>query len=323
MIFLNGLPYMDEAIESVLAQEYRDWELVLVDDGSTDGSSELAKSYADAHPARIRYVEHEGHANLGMSASRNRGIAEARGEFVCFLDADDIWLPRRLSEHVAMLDANPEVGMVYGPTLYWFSWHSKQDVDPFFADQSDVAGDMVLSTGRVHSPPSVLTAFLTTRGGSLPGICSLLCRKEVCVSLGGFESSFRGLYEDQVFLSKVCLNVPVMIHPQVLDYYRQHPDSHCYQAIGRGDYDPDKPHPARGRYLDWLESYLKSHRIDDPVIWSALKKEQFPYRHPTAYAVANAPGEAVERARRFVARRVPRGVRTKIKSLVLGRRPER
>ena len=77
-IFLNGEPFIGEAIESVLAQTFRDFELLLVDDGSTDGSTALARARAEREPGRVLYLEHEGHANRGMSASRNLGIEHAQ-----------------------------------------------------------------------------------------------------------------------------------------------------------------------------------------------------------------------------------------------------
>jgi len=92
-IFLDAERFLNEAIESLRAQTYERWELLLVDDGSRDGSSEIAREHAARDPHRIRVLEHAGHANLGMSASRNLGIAHARGDLVALLDADDVYLP--------------------------------------------------------------------------------------------------------------------------------------------------------------------------------------------------------------------------------------
>src|SRR5437868_4835588 len=96
--FLNAQKFLGEAIESVFAQTFRSWELLLVDDGSTDASSGLALQYVTQRPERVRYFEHEAHRNLGLPASRNVGMREARGEYVALLDADDVWLPRKLAE---------------------------------------------------------------------------------------------------------------------------------------------------------------------------------------------------------------------------------
>src|SRR3954449_4406587 len=100
IIFLNAEQFLREAVESVFGQLYDKWELLLVDDGSTDGSTQLARRYA-AHPSgKVRYLEHAGHQNRGMSAARNLGIRHAGGEYIGFLDADDVWLPQKLQEQV-------------------------------------------------------------------------------------------------------------------------------------------------------------------------------------------------------------------------------
>ena len=113
-IFLNGEAYLREAIDSVLAQDFANLELIMVDDGSTDASTEIARGYAASFPDRCVFVEHPDHANRGMSASRNAGIAVARGRYVAFIDADDVWTPEKVREQIAIFEAHPEVGMVAG-----------------------------------------------------------------------------------------------------------------------------------------------------------------------------------------------------------------
>ena len=126
-IFFNAAEFLAEAIESVLAQTYPHWELVLVDDGSSDGSAEIARRYADSDPGRIRYVEHPGHENRGISAARNLGVREALGEYVAFLDADDVYLPQKLERQAQLLAAHPEAAMVYGATLHWHGWTGRPE----------------------------------------------------------------------------------------------------------------------------------------------------------------------------------------------------
>ena len=122
LIFYNEERFLPEAVESVLAQTFQSWELLLVDDGSKDGSSELAHAYARQDPTRIRYLEHPGHGNMGMSATRNLGINSARGVYLSFLDADDVWLPGKLEQQVALMRANPRAAMVVGLTEWWYGW---------------------------------------------------------------------------------------------------------------------------------------------------------------------------------------------------------
>jgi len=117
MIFFNPGKFIEEAIASVVDQTYDNWELLLVDDGSSDESTAIALEYAQKYPDKIRYLEHEGHQNRGMSATRNLGIRNAQGEYLAFLDSDDVWSPRKLEEQLAILEAHPTAALVFGPEL--------------------------------------------------------------------------------------------------------------------------------------------------------------------------------------------------------------
>ncbi len=113
----NTGQYLAEAIQSVLDQTYRDWELIVVDDGSTDNTREIAYSFSDP---RIRYVYQE---NRGLSAARNMGIHSSQGEFLQFLDADDLILPAKFEQQVKLLDAHPQYGLVYSQSRYLQDGH--------------------------------------------------------------------------------------------------------------------------------------------------------------------------------------------------------
>jgi glycosyltransferase involved in cell wall biosynthesis len=103
----NRARFLPGALESVFAQTFTDYEVVVVDDGSTDDTSEVVAPYLD----RIRYLRQE---NAGRSAARNACIRAAAGRYVSFLDSDDRWLPGKLERHVPLLEARPSVGMVHG-----------------------------------------------------------------------------------------------------------------------------------------------------------------------------------------------------------------
>src|SRR3990172_11731590 len=116
IIFYNEERFIEEALECVFAQTYTNWELLLVDDGTTDNSTAIAQRYAEKYPEKVYYLEHPGHQNRGMSATRNLVIANAKGEFIAFLDADDVWLPHKLERQLAIIESQPDAAMVYGPT---------------------------------------------------------------------------------------------------------------------------------------------------------------------------------------------------------------
>ncbi len=197
VIFLDAGKFIGEAIESVVGQTYDRWELLLVDDGSTDDSTAIARHYAGKDPGRVRYLEHEGHRNRGMSASRNLGIANSRGEYISFVDADDAILPNTLAEQVAIMESQSEAALIYGPIEWWFSWtDDPADSQRDYVERLGVLGDTVIQ------PPTLLPQFLQDRAAVPSG---LLVRREAIDRVGGFEEAFRGEYEDQVFCAKIYL----------------------------------------------------------------------------------------------------------------------
>lgn len=102
----NGEKYLQEAIDSILAQTYADFELLIIDDGSTDSSAKIVQSYQDE---RIRFIQNE--KNMGLCRTQNRVIAEAKGEYIAVMDCDDISYPTRFEKQAAYLDEHPEVMM--------------------------------------------------------------------------------------------------------------------------------------------------------------------------------------------------------------------
>jgi glycosyltransferase involved in cell wall biosynthesis len=107
----NGRAYIAEAIESVLGQSFTDFELLVVDDGSTDDTAAIIQTYG----RRVRYLYK---TNGGPGSARNLGIQQAKGEYIAFLDQDDLWLPNRLAEQVPVLQQDPQLGMVFSDALY-------------------------------------------------------------------------------------------------------------------------------------------------------------------------------------------------------------
>jgi glycosyltransferase involved in cell wall biosynthesis len=278
IIFLNAEKFIQEAIESVFAQTYDHWELLLVDDGSTDGSTAIAQRYAEKYPEKVRYLEHDDHQNRGMSASRNLGISNAKGEYIAFLDADDIWLPPKLERQVAILDSQPEAAMVYGSTQMWYSWTGKpEDI------QCDHGRKLGVQPDTLVQPPQLLTLFLQGEVAETPATCGVLIRREVIEDIGGFVETFRGLHEDQAFFAKLCLKAPVFVESGCWDRYRQHPDSSCHVAMKTGKYHPTQMSAAQLTFLNWLEEYLSEQEVKDTEVWEALQQALWPYRHSFLY----------------------------------------
>ena len=283
IIFLNGERFIDEAIRSVLAQTYENWELMLVDDGSTDGSTAIARSYAERYPEKIRYLEHAGHQNRGMSASRNLGVKHSQGEYIALLDADDVWEPNKLAEQVALLDAHPQAALLYGRTLWWFGWTGKAE---------DIARDRVSSLAvepNTLVPPPELLARMLRNDEDLPCTCSILIRRSALNHVGGFEENFRDQFEDMVCYVKLLLEYPVYVAEGCWDRYRQHADNNCVVAVRTGQYHPSKPNPARKAYLEWIAGYLAKKDLTQTPIARLVEDQRWPYLHPVLHTLAGAP----------------------------------
>lgn len=272
-IFLDAQRFITEAVDSVLAQTYPHWELLLCDDGSSDGSTAIARAYAAAHPARIRYLEHADHANRGMSATRNLGISHARGTLLAFLDADDVWEPEKLEQQVAVLERHPEVAITFGPSLMWHGWTG--DADDASRDEYRRVG---ARADRVVRGTTVLRWILAGRAES-PGTCSWLVRTDAARAVGGFETDFRGMFEDQAFFAKLMLGHDAYIMRASYDRYRQHADSSCNIAIRAGEHHAELPAAARDRYLQWLGRYLEKKHAN-ALLRARVARERWFYRHP-------------------------------------------
>ena len=267
LIFLNEQRFLEEAVQSVRDQTLADWELILVDDGSTDASTQIARDLVAADQ-RIRYVEHLGHANRGMSASRNLGVTHATAPYIAFLDADDVYMPDKLAEQVELLESMPDVALVCGVMNMWYSW----DPASTEKDSAELTGGVA---DRRLDPPEAALAFEPLGPAASAGV-DLLVRRSVFEAVGGFEDRFPGLYEDQAFLIKVYLRSPIYISSRVWLCYRQHDVSCCAQTT-RTDYCRQL-----AVLLDWLQE--DPGRLADARVSAAVRRarRKLPYQKLTA-----------------------------------------
>jgi glycosyltransferase involved in cell wall biosynthesis len=217
MPVLNGERYIDEAIESIIAQTYQNCELVLVDDGSTDSTYERVKRFLPK--LAIRYVRHE--SPRGIAASMNDGVRNATGDMISFLDHDDTWLPEFLEAQVSYLEQHPDVGMVHSDF---------RTIDP---DGNVLEESVARCRQRKRPSGSVfrelfLDSFIVGN--------SVLIRKECFERLGMFEESFR--WGDYHMWLRIARHYRVDYVDKVLTSYRQHPtQSTRTVATSRPDQD--------------------------------------------------------------------------------------
>lgn len=187
----NAERYLREAIDSILAQTYSPLEVIVVDDGSTDGSADVAASYGD----RIQLIRQQ--PSSGAAGARNRGIESARGELVAFLDADDIWDREKLALQVARFRARPELDVSV--------CHMEHFIDPGVSDE--LAGRL-----RAAYP-----------GGTVPGVWStVVARRSFFGEVGGLDPRWALSDSLDCFLRAAETGLELEIRPDVVTFHRLH-----------------------------------------------------------------------------------------------------
>lgn len=168
IVTYNRADLLPKATASVLAQSFRDFELLIIDDGSIDGTEAYARGLA-ARDERVKYFKNE--LNLGISKSRNRGVALARGEYIAMLDSDDYWIDTdKLKIQAAYLGAHPEIGLIGTGIRCEDEQGAVLKEDIFMADDEKIRGCMLWKNQIAQS--------------------SVLFRKSAFVKAGGYDESF-------------------------------------------------------------------------------------------------------------------------------------
>jgi glycosyltransferase involved in cell wall biosynthesis len=198
----NSERWIADTIQSVLDQTYRDFEIVAVNDGSQDRTEAIIKGFSDP---RIRYFPQE---NRGLSPSRNRSIQLARGEFVAFLDHDDLWHPEKLSRQMAVFQEQPDVGMVFCDSFF-LDAEGPRDVT--YVGQYDPAS--VPMRGRILDS-------LLEHGCFIP-LLAVVARRSVLLEVGEFNAALQ-IIEDYDMWIRIAARYPVEYVPEVLCSYRVH-----------------------------------------------------------------------------------------------------
>ena len=256
---------MDEALDSVLSQDFEDFELLLVDDGSSDSSSSIARAKAAQLPDKVRYLQHDEHEHRGCSSSRNLGLAHAAGTLVAFVDADDRWKPGKLRDQVSLMDTNHAIGMLCGSVNYWRSWEGGRD--------------RVIATGHsldrpVLPPEAALSVYpLGMHHAACPS--DIIVRRSAAKQVGGFEDEFTGAYEDLAFYTKMYLHSQVWFSSAVWTDYRIHAGS-LSSGMSRADY-----RAVRNQFLNWCSNYLKQTSVaGKDRLTRAVRRARWEMDHP-------------------------------------------
>jgi glycosyltransferase involved in cell wall biosynthesis len=196
----NAARYLPTAIESVIQQTFEDWRIVLVDDGSTDNTAEIVAPYRERLGKKLEYIKQP---NAGLPAARNTAIRNSTAEFLALLDADDVWMPCRLSESVKILTERPEAGLSYG-----------------LITCIDVEGRIVKtwSEGNPSHAEGRIATYIYMRKVELP--CPTITFRRKCVDeVGPFDETMRAT-EDRDLWLRIALRYEVAFVPRILASYR-------------------------------------------------------------------------------------------------------
>jgi glycosyltransferase involved in cell wall biosynthesis len=210
---LNGEKFVAEALDSVLAQTFGDYEVVFFDNASTDGTADIARSYGD----RIRYFR--GSETVPLGKARNAALAEAKGELIAFLDADDIWLPRKLERQVPLFD-DPKAGVAFTDAVYF----------------NEAGKEKLLYGSRVPPSGDVSRALLTSYALCLS---TTIVRRSAVESLAGwFDDRFEMAEEVDVF-RRLAFHWRFAYLPEALTRYRVHASSTTWRKMWLVPYESE------------------------------------------------------------------------------------
>lgn len=207
----NYAHYVTQAVDSVLAQTYPQVEIIVIDDGSTDDSEPILRSYGD----KLKWIRQQ---NQGVSAARNLGVRESKGELIAFLDADDVWLPTKLEKQVARILAEPKLGLVHC------------GVEQIKSDDTQLGTEVDGLEGWVSTAMLQFQRTVIIAAGS-----TAVVSRAVFEAVGGFDTRL-STSADWDFCYRAAVYRQVGFVPEPLVKYRIH-DSNMHSNIRTMEHD--------------------------------------------------------------------------------------
>ena len=224
----NHSAYLKYSIESCLSQTYKNFEIIIVDDGSSDGSLQIAENYANIYQEKIRVYTHHDHKNRGIGATCNLAVQKSKGTLIYGFSSDDMMYPYTLEEHVSVLNKNPEVGFTCG-----------------YAQLIDSDGNSI--NKRIGYDPSIYSNLLEENIQRNLIVTPTVCYRRICIEKIGLQNEDL-IYGDWEFVNRLIANFNICFIDRPLVKYRIHD---CNTSIGISAEVDDK------RKLEVLCEHLK------------------------------------------------------------------
>ncbi len=253
--FFNAESFLEETLRSVLAQTFRRWELLLVDDGSTDSGAAISRLWASRDPARIRLLEHPAGARRGAFASRLLGARRARTTVIALLDADDVWERDYLKQHLRFWkkQRTARVALSYGPAVHWFPR----------APSRNFVQQMPTLREAVFPPGALLQNLLSGAFATGPRTSCSLLRRTAILELAEFAPAARKYpaMEDRFLFWAIAVRRPIAVHTAALARFRQR---HAPGAIPKSVIR--RFQREESRLLPIIRNYLARHQPEHPLL---------------------------------------------------------
>ena len=242
---LNGERYLRQAIDSVFNQTYKDWEIIFWDNGSTDASAEIAKSYGD----RVHYFSSEKTLTLGKA--RNLCMAKSKAEYIAFLDCDDIWLPQKLEKQIPLFEKDPEVALIFSDAIYF---NESGNLCQIYRKFKPSRGKIFKELFRKY--------FLC--------MASVVIRRPAIKNIDWFDERIK-LFEDACFFLRLAYKFKADYCDEPLVKYRVRPDSGTIMDFGDLPYERDL---ALKTFTDEFPNFKKEHEQDIRIFQSKTNAQR-------------------------------------------------
>jgi len=241
----NSGKYLSECIDSILFQDYTDFEIIIVNDCSSDNTLQIARDYAKKDK-RIQITGTSDVQSMGASYARNKGFEISKGEYVVFLDSDDIWLPTSLKRLVNLIEKHSEAGWVIGNCIYFEDFRYNLNSYQYSKYNFDEG---------LYQKQELILKFVQNFNQT-PSQGAAIIKREVVKKIKGWENEFKMNYTDQAFYFKILCETKTLVTYDYFLLYRYHEESASLKGIKSGEFQKNEK-----KFFQWLIRNLRNYEF--------------------------------------------------------------